>query len=218
MNGITVYVTDDQTLFRKGISRLVKSFHGIGEVKEASNGKELLDMMLHQEPDVVLLDLDMPVMDGVEAAERIVSKYVNTKVIILTMHSEHEHVLHLMELGVHAFLLKDAEPEEVEQAIRNVVKNDFYQNELVVEALRKGAINRKKETSRPMFDHQVQLSDREKEILTLICRELTMKEISDKLSLSEKTIHNHRARMMKKLNAKNTVGLVKYAYESGLIN
>lgn len=217
MKDLKVYIADDQTLFRKGMSQLVNSFKEVSLVKEAGNGQEMLDLVKSEPPHVILMDLDMPIMDGIEASEKIINQYPDIKIIVLSMHSSKQHIFYLMELGVHSFLLKNAEPEEVQTAIISVVKNDFYQNELVVEALRKGAIDKRKAQSRPMFDHNISLSDREEEILRLICRELTMKEISEKLSLSEKTIHNHRARMMDKLNVRNTVGLVKYAYESGLI-
>jgi len=216
MSKYKVYIADDQTLFRKGISQLVKTFKNVDLVKEAGNGQELLDLVKEEEPSVILMDLDMPIMDGIEASEKVLNKYPDVKIIVLSMHSDQQHIFYLMELGVHAFLLKNAEPEEVENAIISVIKNDFFQNEIVVEALRQGAKNRRKATNRPVFDQNITLSDREKEILILTCRELTMKEISAKLDLSEKTVANHRARMMDKLKAKNTVGLVKYAYESGL--
>ncbi|UII28024.1 response regulator transcription factor [Fulvivirga maritima] len=213
-----VYIADDQTLFRKGMARLVKSFPGILEVKEAENGKELLDLVKENPPNVILMDLEMPVMDGIEATEKVISRYPDIKVIILSMHDSQQHIFYLMEVGAHAFLLKNAEPEEVEEAINSVIEKDFYQNQLVVDALRKGARDRKKAESRPIFNHTLSLTEREKEILLLICRELTMKEIGEKLSLSEKTIHNHRARIMDKTGVRNTVGLVKYAYESGLLD
>ncbi|ELR69034.1 DNA-binding response regulator, LuxR family [Fulvivirga imtechensis AK7] len=217
MSKIKVYIADDQTLFRKGMGRLVRSFPNVSEVKEASNGKELLDLIKEEKPDVILMDLEMPVMDGIEATEKVLAKYPNIKIVVLSMHDSQQHIFYLMELGAHAFLLKNAEPEEVQEAINAVLKNDFYQNQLVVEALRKGAMDKKKAEMRPVFQNSASLTDREKEILLLICRELTMKEISDKLSLSEKTVHNHRARMMDKLGVRNTVGLVKYAYDSGLL-
>jgi two-component system response regulator DegU len=219
MNKWTVYIADDQTLFRKGMVRLVSSFKNIGEVKEASNGKELIDLVNQKAPDVILMDLEMPIMDGIEATEKIIGKYPNIKIIILSMHNSHQHIFYLMEIGAHAFLLKNAEPEEVKSAIEAVITKDFYQNELVVDALRKGTMEqRKQKINRPVFQVSASLSDREKEVLLLVCRELTMKEIGEKLSLSEKTIQNHRARIMDKLGARNTVGLVKYAFESGLIS
>lgn len=217
MNKLRVYIADDQTLFRKGMGRLVRSFANVGEVKEAPNGKILLDLVKEKPPDVVLMDLEMPVMDGIEATEKLLTKYPDLKIVVLSMHDSQQQIFYLMELGAHGFLLKNAEPEEVQEAITSVVKNDFYQNKLVVDALRKGAINKKRQEGRPMFQNTVSLSEREKEILLLICRELTMVEISEKLSISERTIQNHRARMLDKLGVRNTVGLVKYAYDSGLL-
>ncbi len=219
MGSWKIYIADDQTLFRKGMARLVKSFPKVSEVKEASNGKEMLALVAQQAPDVILMDLEMPEMDGIEATEKILAKYPDIKIIILSMHNGHQHIFYLMEIGAHGFLVKNAEPEEVKEAIEAVITKDFYQNDLVIEALRKGAIEqRKQKLERPVFQSSAALSDREKEVLLLICRELTMKEIGDKLSLSEKTIHNHRARIMEKLGARNTVGLVKYAYQSGLLS
>ena len=218
LNKWKIYIADDQTLFRKGMSRLVRSFKKVGEVKEAGNGKELLELVRLDPPDVILMDLEMPIMDGIEASEKVLARYPDVKIIVLSMHDSHQHIFYLMELGAHAFLLKNAEPEEVEKAISSVIINDFYQNQLVIDALRKGAMEKHRAGSRPIFQNTASLSDREKEILALICRELTMREISEKLSLSEKTIHNHRARMMDKLGVRNTVGLVRYAFETGLID
>ncbi len=214
----TVYIADDQTLFRKGMARLVKSFPKVKVVKEAANGQEVLDLVAEEEPQAILMDLEMPKVDGIEATEKILAKYPDVKIIILSMHDTQQHIYYLMELGAHAFLLKNAEPEEVKEAIESVITKDFYQNELVVEALRKGTMDlRKKKMQRPLFNNTAPLSDREKEVLLLVCREYTMKEIGAKLALSEKTIQNHRARIMEKIGAKNTVGMVKYAYETDLI-
>lgn len=217
MSNWKVYIADDQTLFRKGMARLVKSFKLVEEVQEAGNGEELLEIVKKQQPDVILMDLEMPVMDGIEATERIIAKYPNIKIIVLSMHDSHQHIYYMMEIGAHAFLLKNAEPEEVEEAISSVIERDFYNNDLVSKVLRDGARNKHKADQRPLFKQTASLSDREKEVLMLICRELTMKEIGEKLFLSEKTIQNHRARIMSKLGARNTVGMVKYAYESGMI-
>ena len=213
----TVYIADDQTLFRKGMSRLVRSFKHVDTVRTASNGKELLDLVAEKRPDVILMDLEMPVMDGVEATEKIIAKYEDVKIIILSMHDSENQIFYMIEAGAHAFLLKNAEPEEVEEAIASVILKDFYQNELVNAAMRNVAVRRKKAESRPVFQAQVSLSDREKEILVLVSRELTNKEIGEKLSLSEKTIENHKARMMDKIGSRNSIGLVKYGYETGIL-
>ncbi|MEM9858895.1 MAG: response regulator transcription factor [Bacteroidota bacterium] len=217
MDKWTIYIADDQTLFRKGMSRLVRSFKNVEKVEEAENGKQVLDLVKKSQPDVILMDLEMPIMDGIEATEKILHKFPKVKIVVLSMHDSYQHIYYLMELGAHAFLLKNAEPEEVEEAIRSVIEHDFYQNKIVIDALRKGAMNRKAAESRPSFGASAPLSDREKEILLLICQEMTMKVISERLSLSERTVQNHRANMMDKLGVKNTVGLVKYAYENGII-
>jgi len=211
----SVYIADDHTLFRKAMVNLIRTFERVKEIKDAENGKELLSLIKHQAPQVAIIDLQMPVMDGTEASEQILQKYPEVKIIILTMHDSEKYILHMMEMGVHAFLLKNTEPEELEKAIYSVAEKDFYHNDLVASVLRKN-VKEKKAGKRPAF-LQSELSDREKEVLTLICGELTMKEISQKLFLSENTVRNHRVNIMEKVGVNNIVGLVKYAYETGLI-
>ena len=150
-------------------------------------------------------------MDGAETCENIISKYPGVKIIILTMHDSDKYVLHMMEMGVHAFLLKNTEPDELEKALHSVVEKDFYHNEWVVSIMRKNV-----RAQRPSFNND-DLTDREKQIVQLVCRELSSKQIADKLSVSERTIENHRAAIMKKLSVKNTIGLVHYAYQSGIM-
>ena len=210
-----VYIADDHTLFRKAMVNLLRTFERVGEVKDAENGKELLTLIKYEAPDVVIVDLQMPVMDGAETSEQIIQKVPEIKIIILTMHDSNKFILHMMEMGVHAFLLKNTEPDELEKAIYSVVEKDFYHNDLVASVLRKNVKDRKT-GQRPVFQ-QAELTDREKEILLLICRELTMKEIGQRLFLSENTVRNHRVNIMDKVGVNNIVGLVKYAYETGLI-
>lgn len=210
-----VYIADDHTLFRKAMANLLLTFDKVIEVKDAENGKELLALIKNSAPDVAIVDLQMPIMDGAETCEHIINKYPDVKIIVLTMHDSGKFILQMMEMGVHAFLLKSSEPEELKKAIYAVVEKDFYHNDLVASALRKDVKNRK---TRPknMFEH-IELTDREKEILLLICQELTMKEIGQRLFLSENTVRNHRVNIMEKIGVNNIVGLVKYAYDSGLV-
>lgn len=212
---IKVYIADDHTLFRKAMVNLLKTFGKICLVKDAENGKELLNLIKQSTPDVAIIDLQMPVMDGTEACEYLLQRYPDLKIIILTMHDSENYILHMMELGVHAFLLKNTEPDELERAIYAVVEKDFYHNDLVASVLRKN-MKVKKAGQRPVFKN-ADLSEREKEILKLICNELTIREIGHKLSLSENTVRNHRVNIMEKIGVKNAVGLVKYAYETRLI-
>ncbi len=194
---------------------LIRSFENVDEVKDAENGKELLTLMKYDQPDVAIVDLQMPIMDGVETAETIVKRYPDVKIIILTMHDSEQYIVHMMEMGVHAFLLKNTEPEELEEAINSVIEKDFYHNDLVATVLRK-KVKEKRAGQRPSF-RETELSDREKEIVVLVCEELTIKEIGHRLSLSENTVRNHRTNIMEKLGVNNVVGLVKYAYEVGLV-
>jgi len=212
---IKIFIADDHTLFRKAMVNLLQTFGRVSVVKDAENGKELLTLMKYEPPDVALIDLQMPVMDGADTCEHILAKYPATKLIVLTMHDSEKYVLHMMEMGVHGFLLKNSEPDELERAIYAVYDKDFYHNDLVASALRK-SVRDKATANRPDFT-KAGLSDREKEVLIMICRELTIREIAQRLSLSENTVRNHRVNMMEKIGAHNTVGMVKYAYDSGLI-
>jgi two-component system, NarL family, response regulator DegU len=216
MKKFKVYIADDHTLFRKAMVNLMRTFDRIHEVKDAENGKELLSLIKTDKPDVAIVDLQMPVMDGAETCENIIARYPDVKIIILTMHDSEKFILHMMETGVHAFLLKNTEPDELEKAIYSVAEKDFYHNDLVAAVLRKN-VKEKKSGQRPIF-RQTDLTDREKEILILTCQELTIREIGHRLSLSENTVRNHRVNIMEKIGVNNTVGLVKYAYETGLIN
>ena len=216
MKKYKVYIADDHTLFRKAMVNLLRTFDRVQEVKDAENGKELLTLIKYEEPDVAIIDLQMPIMDGVEASEHIIKRNPNVKIIILTMYDSEKYILHMMEMGVHAFLLKNTEPDELEKAIYSVAEKDFYHNDLVATVLRKN-VTEKKSGQRPQF-RQAELTEREREILGLICRELTIREIGQKLSLSENTVRNHRVNMMEKVGVNNTVGLVKFAYEAGIVS
>jgi two-component system, NarL family, response regulator DegU len=211
---LKVFIADDHTLFRKAMVNLLKSFESITDVKDAENGKALLALMKYESPDVAIIDLQMPVMDGAETCEAIVEKFPDVKIIVLTMHDSERYILHMMEMGVHAFLLKNTEPDELQEAIHAVVEKDFYHNDLVASVLRKN-VKDKKFSNRPLFASE--LSEREKEVVKLVCQELTIKEIGQRLSISENTVRNHRVNIMEKVGVSNMVGLVKYAYETGLV-
>jgi two-component system, NarL family, response regulator DegU len=211
MNKLTVYLADDHTFVRKGMSRLLHTFDRIGEVKDAANGKALLQLVRQSPPDVVILDLEMPVMNGFVAAKYLLEHHRPVKILILTMHTEEVFILNLMEMGVHGFLNKNAVPEEVEAALYAVVDRDFYRNEIVNRALRHGV---KRKSGKATL---ARLSPRELEILLLICQELAPSEISQRLQISEKTFFSHRTNILTKTGARGNVGLVKYAYQHDLL-
>jgi len=206
---LKIYVADDHPLFRKALVAFVRTLTGVAEVKDAENGKELLALVKQEAPHICIVDLQMPVMDGAETTSRLVSAYPDVKVIILTMEDHDRQILQMIELGAHAFLHKTTDPGELEKAIQSVVEKDFYHNDLVASAMRKSLKSKGKSNT--------ELTEREIEIIRLVCDEMTNKEIGDKLSLSERTIETHRARIMEKLNLKTAIGLVKFAYENEVI-
>ena len=208
MKKLTIYIADDHTFVRKGMSRLLKTFERVGEVAEASNGKELIAMIKQTPPDAILLDLEMPIMGGTETAKYVIDHFPDVKIVVLTMHTEDFFVLKLMEIGVHGFLSKNAEPEEVERALYSVMEKDFYRNDIVNNAMLNG-VRKTQTTSR--------LSSREMEILLLICQEYTPAEISARLQISEKTFFNHRTHILEKIEGRGNVSIVKYAYQHGFM-
>lgn len=211
---INLAVVDDQHLFRQGMVSLLKEFKELAVMMEASNGKELIAQLQHQMPDVILLDLEMPVMDGIETTETLKSKYPGVKIIVLTMHNEEEMIVHLIEKGVHGFLPKNEDIEIVVDAIYAVRESGYFFNEHVSKAMIRGLMNSKK--IKPSFN-PVKLLDKELEVIKLICKEYTNKEIAEILSLSNRTIDGYRERILKKIGAKNTVGIVMYAVKNGII-
>ncbi len=211
-NNLLVYLADDHTVVRKGMSRLLSTFSRVGYVREASNGKELIKLIEEKQPDAVILDVEMPVMGGIETARYLNQHFPEVKILVLTMHTEEVFVIKLMDLGVHGLLSKSCEPDEVEKALYAIVDKDFFRNEIVERALRKLQNNEKADKF-----HQ-RLTSRELEILMLICQELGPGEISERLKISEKTFFNHRSNILAKTNCRTNVGLVKFAHEKGLLH
>ena len=195
--------------------RLLKTFSHIGEICEAGNGEECLKQVKEKRPMVVLLDLDMPKMNGKACAEQLVKKYPDVKIIVLTMHDSEKYMVAMLEVGVHSFLHKSTDPEELEKAIHSVIENDFYYNDLLNMAIFR-SMQGKAKFEQPTLGSK-KLTGREEEILKLICNEKSLKEIAHSLSVSEKTIQSHKLHIQNKLGVKSTVGLVKAAYELGLI-
>jgi DNA-binding NarL/FixJ family response regulator len=216
MQKIDVCLTDDHQIFRKAMIRLLRTFSRIGEIFEAGNGEECLQRVKDKTPHLILLDLDMPVMNGSECAEQLLKKFPDIKIIVLTSHDSEKYMLYMLELGVNSFLLKNTDPDELERAIYAIVDNDFYHNDLLNSVIRKSLRDRLG-SSRPVFKLEHSITDREREILKMICDEISLKEIANRLAVSEKTIQTHKLNIQNKLNVRGTVGLVKAAYQIGLL-
>lgn len=208
---VKVLIADDHTLFRKGMVMLLKSFSEIEEVRDVENGQMVLNCLKERSSDIVLLDIDMPVLNGKDTAKKILLRWPDVKIIMVSMNEELSTISELIEIGVHSYLLKTAKPEEVRVAIEFVINNDFYYNKIIAKALKESHLHT------DLDEERVNVTKREVEILRLICQELTMREISSKLSLSEQTIHTHRKNLMKKTSSKNAVGLVKFAIQHRII-
>jgi DNA-binding NarL/FixJ family response regulator len=214
---IKVAIADDHKIFRSGVINTLTPYENINVVFEAEDGAHLLQIMEEQQPDVILMDLKMPNMDGIQATIRIKERYPQVKIIILTMYEDDNFIVHLVENGANAYLLKNAEPDEIYEAICTTFEKGFYFNENVNLALLKKVLHKNKQQFKPTFKNEVQLNEREMEVLKLICDECTTQEISEKIFLSPRTVEGIRQKLLEKLNVKNTVGLVLYAFRNGLI-
>ena len=212
-----ISIADDEALFRKGVIMLFKDF-GANLAFEAANGQELLDQLAGVEhlPDVLLLDLNMPEVDGVTAAKIIQKEYPELKVIVLSTYYSKAFILSMIEYGAVAYLAKNASPKEMEYTIREVISKGFYYDQKVMEVIRENMVKK----TRPKFKNTfgVSLSEREKEVLQLICEEMTNSEISKKLFISARTVEGHRTNLLQKLNCRNTAGLVIIAVQEQLVD
>ena len=213
---IKIAVVDDHNLFRKGMISILQQISDFEVVVEAVNGLEFLSKLAHTPVDVVLLDLQMPELDGTKTTEIIREKFPDTKVIILSMHDEDKFILHLMEIGANGYLLKDTDPDEVEKAIRKVYETDMYYSDFVSKIMHR-KMPRNNQQEKKIYNYKTDVSDREIEVLKYICEGATTAEIADKLSLSPRTVEGHRLRMIEKLSVKNTAGLVAFAIKNQLV-
>jgi DNA-binding NarL/FixJ family response regulator len=209
-----IALADDEFLFRKGLELIINQDEELEVVLSATNGKELLDALKNNqfECDVILLDLSMPVMDGVDALRAINQLEQKYKVIILTSHYDRNMIVRMIDEGAASFLAKNEDPDVLLQTLKNVAIKGFHFDDYLVKLLRDKMTFSKKRTI------QIELSEREKEILRLICKELTNKEIGEQLFLSPRTVDGHRNSILEKTGAKNTVGLVLYAVEHKIVS
>lgn len=212
---INIGVTDDQTLFRKGMVSLLNNYTDFNVLWEASNGLEAIkELKQHPaETDIMLLDLNMPEMDGMEAMKRVRESFPDQKVIILSIHEEERFIIKLIELGANSYLMKSASPEEVEKTIRLTIEKGFYFNDRISKMLFDNVSGVRKRTSLT-----TDFTKREQEVLQFICEEFSTKDIAKKLFISERTVEGHRNNLILKTNVKNTAGLVIYAVKNNLIN
>jgi DNA-binding NarL/FixJ family response regulator len=211
---IKVAIADDHALFRTGVKTSLSIRKDIQMVAEAENGMQLLNLLRHIKPDVVLLDIQMPIMDGLTTLPEIKKLYPDVKVIMLSMHNDHSMITRMMEIGANSYLTKDSDSETIYQAIRTCYEEDFFFNDLTNKALLNGLRNKRAPEPEPA---EVQLSEKEITILKLMCEEKSTKEIADLVDLSPRTVEAIRDKLKSKTGAKSMAGLVLYAIKAGIV-
>jgi two-component system response regulator NreC len=217
MNEIKIAIADDQAIFRQGLVNLVGGFDRVKVLFSAENGRELLEQLPFNKPDLVLLDFRMPELNGLDTAKIIRDQFVGIRVLILSMYDDQEFVETAIENGAHGYLSKDDEPEEIARAIYSTIETGYYLNDRTSKMLIGKMINQG--TMKPVFRApNADFTKIELEILDLICSELTTQEIADKLCKSKRTIESSRTLMMQKIGARNVVGLVMYAVKNKLVS
>ncbi|TWI97218.1 LuxR family two component transcriptional regulator [Mucilaginibacter frigoritolerans] len=216
MKKIKLAIADDHKIFRNGLKATLEDCVDFDLVLEASNGRQLLGMLVSTIPDVILMDIKMPEMDGIQTTAVVKQQYKNIKVLALSMFNEDKYIVDMMKAGASGYLLKNAEPEEIIEAISTVYEKDYYFNEhLSVTLIKQLAGNNLHGTSAISL---VDFNEREIEVLKLVCQEYSNQEIADKICLSVRTVEGYRARLFEKTRSKNLVGLVIFAVKTGIIN
>ena len=216
MGVIKVAIADDHKIFRKGVILSLRPYSAIKFVQEAENGQELLDGLAASEPDVVLMDLRMPLKDGIETTKIIAKTYPSIHIIALTMYEDERFVSHMMEIGANGYLLKSADPSEIKRAIIEVATKGYYLNNFVNRILLKKSHTRTKII--PSLNTEITLNEREREVVRYICMEYTAQEIAQKIDCSPRTVEAIKDRLMERFGAKNTAGLVFFAVKNNLID
>jgi len=211
---IKIAIADDHQMFIDGIKSLLRSEKDLKIIAEALNGRVLVDILKMEQPDIVLMDINMPEMDGIEATKYISANYPKIKIIMLSMHSTKEFVAGLIEAGAAGYILKNTGKKELMEAIHNVSEGKTHFSVEITQMM----MNSFKNPAKKSQNHELlQLTDREKEVLVLIAEECSTKEIAEKLFISPNTVETHRKNLFSKLKVKNLAGLVKYALQTGLI-
>lgn len=206
---LVVYLVDDHTLFREGIKFLLSNWDMIKEIHEAEDGALFLKELAVHQPDIVLMDINMPVMNGIETTKKAIERFPDLKIIALSMYGEEAYYTDMIDAGAKGFLQKDSKFEHVKQAILDVNEGKSYFSPEIFEAIIKN-INKKKDPEKPHL-----LSTREVEVLFNICKGLSNIEIAERLFISKRTVDKHRENILQKTASRNTAEMVVFAIKNG---
>lgn len=218
MEPIKILIADDHVLYRAGVKTALSSKSDVKVIAEADNGMHLLNMLKMVQPDVILLDIQMPVMDGITALPEIKKNWPNIKVVMLTMLEDHSMITKLMELGANSYLSKTSDIEVIYEAIKTCFEQDYFFNALTNKALLTNLKQRNHLSPQKMVQQEANLNDKEMLILKLMCGEKTTKEIADMVDLSPRTVEAIRDKLKVKTGAKSTAGLIMYAVKHNILN
>ena len=216
MEKTKIIICDDHVMFRDGIKLLIETENIGNVISEAENGKLLLKKLESTQPDLILMDIDMPVMGGIEATTKAIKKYPDLKILVLSMFGDEKLYIKMIKAGAKGFILKTSGKNELEKAIKEIANGEsYFSNELLRKIV--SNIGENKELKHEITGDRIEFTEREMEVLKLVCSGLTTIEIAEKISLSPKTIDVYRTKLMSKTNSKNAVSLVMFAIKHNLI-
>ena len=212
---ISLVIADDHEIFRDGLALMLSKQEGLTLAGQAENGRQLIELVKELQPDIIITDIKMPLMSGIEATRLLLQQFPGLKIIALSMFDEEHLIVDMLEAGAKGYLLKNADKKEILEAIDAVYgDNNFYCRHT---SARLASMIVKRKLDPFKKKNEILFSDREKEIIRLICRQMTAQEIGDQLFLSKRTVEGYRTRIMEKMEAKNTAGVVIFALKNSLI-
>lgn len=217
-NKIKIILADDEVLFRKGISFLLEREENFEIIFEVSNGKELVSFLREStiHPDIIMMDLKMPLLNGVETTRIIIEEFPDVKIIALTSYDSKSFIANMINIGAASYLVKNTTPSVMIKTINEVYEKGVYYNEQVLKIIQEGIATNLTRHNKSLFDEDY-LTNREKEVLVLICKQMNTHEIAEKLFISPRTVEGHRNNLLLKTESKNVAGLVVYAIQNKMI-
>lgn len=217
MKTVKIMIVDDHELILDGVKSILRSMKDNEVVGEATNGKEAVAMAVALKPDVIFMDISMPLMTGLEATEKILTLLPDTKILALTQHEDNEYVMKLLDIGGSGYLLKNSKKKEFAEAIETVMAGKKYFSKKISEMLLNDLMSRKKRAGNTTND-EIPLTKREREIIIKIADDLSNQQIADELHISLRTVETHRRNIMQKLKVKTVVALITYAIQHKIIS
>lgn len=208
-------MVDDHKIVRDGIKLMLEPQAGIDVVAEAEKGEDVASMLENEAVDVVVMDINMPGMNGIATTKRVKEKYPTIKVLALTMSSDDSHIRQMVQAGASGYIMKSAGRDELTRAIHEVMEGKHYFSDQATQSIMMDLVKNKGKSTAP---DPIHITERELEVLQMIVKEHTNQEIAEKLYISPRTVDAHRRNLLQKTGARNTAGLVKYAFQHGLVN